>query len=170
LQKFAARIPGRLGDKLSGGTRLDIGDLGNPTFTFWFEGPATIPGHSLGLVVDGKPWPGVFAGMVTKTLPSGRIGRGLAVGTWPRRERMVTVQLMRPMMPEASEVLAEFKVPNPSFKTYANWKADPMPASQRVGTTVFTLEGLELRQPGNPGFMANMYPHPISQTALLLLN
>jgi hypothetical protein len=165
LQKIGASLPGKVGEKLSGGTRFVAGHFTSPVLAIWFTSESTtnwwstarIPGE------DGVTWMAT-QGVQKWALASNQELNCIIADAWPRREKEVKVQLRG-----SGETLVTFRIPNPSIQSCEQWNPELLPSIRRVGDAEFALQAVEVES--YPAFSRSHYSYDNkgSQMATLYL-
>jgi hypothetical protein len=147
LQRMAARIPGQLGDKLSGGSRAESWHYSNSNMVFWFlcEGGAGTFNRVHFRVVDEQGIesdPSFDRNQAYSD--SGTEGYYVHAGILPRRSRAIRLRVLEDGKLGELMLVGEYRIPNPLYRKYPEWTAEPLPARRRFGEMAVTLDDVSV--------------------------
>lgn len=149
FQRMAARIPGQLGDKLSGGTRAESWHYSDSNMVFWFrcEGGVGVFDRIRFRVVDEQ---GIESDPYFDNnhvySDSSTVICYLHAGILPRRSRHIRLRISEADKWDVPLPIGEFRIPNPLYGNFPEWTAEPLPATRRFGEMAVTLEDLSVTQ------------------------
>jgi len=151
LQELGAKVPGRLGDRLSRNTRLQLGDQGQSVLAIWFSierkgGASTFP-PSFEARLKGTSSATVrFFTRLQQVTPT-RAQGALYTSTWPRRFKEFTLEWSNSLLEGASNGIT---FPNPSVSQAPPWVAEPLPAARHTNGLKFTLHRVSVQSDPEP--------------------
>lgn len=145
FQRMAARIPGPIGDKLSGDTRAEAWTYKDTDVAFWFlYRGAKRPISSLNIRLSDDD--GFEASPFFETrefqLKEGETGLYLNAGILPRRSRTMTLHLSERSTAGTLQPLGKLRITNPLFEKYPQWRPEALPATRTFGDFAVTLDEL----------------------------
>ena len=152
LQRVAARIPGQLGAKLSGGTRAESWHYNNSNVVFWFlceEGDRTVDRIHFRVVDERGIESDPYFDRVEAYSDGDTIGYYFQAGILPRRSRQIRLRVFE--ADKSGELLptGEFQIPNPLCAKFPDWTAEALPATRRFGEMTVTLDDLRVTLDSN---------------------
>jgi hypothetical protein len=139
-ERLLSRLPGKHGAKFRRNSWTD--DSSEEAVVFWFtyDRPPTDDSY-LDLKFDGaSSWNSHSFHLPPRTLPGGKIITLSGARNWPRREKTFAVEIIDSgLNGEKYDRLGTLKVKNPAFRSFPEWKAEPLPATRRVDDMAFEL-------------------------------
>jgi hypothetical protein len=140
FQKICAVLPGKMGEKLGGGTILDTGRHTEPVLAIWFTCQNSTNWWSSARIAsdDGTTW------AATRPLRLGSLGSNQFVGciiaeAWPRRAKDWNVQVKA-----SGGAWVSFRIPNPNIERGEQWAPESLPVKRQLGGTDISLLAVEV--------------------------